>query len=1812
MINWSAIVGSLTVNRFHTIGGKSFAYKNNVRLNAGPAINVVGNPASFFSGTTNFNSNINDGRTRNAARMFIYNALRAESDYTDAQAAAYGNTSSTDEFLIYRTTPGALVGSAPWPVHSTIVSGSRTAAIATSRFALEIVAIRDRSGHVRAWKRRTGLTATTAAAFATAYDKMSNAEIRAEFGLAAPAAVAGTLSIAAKSITLDANASGTVNLEAASGGTGTVTYALTSNGGTSCTLSGRTLTIPAGQAAGTFNLGVTATWTSGSSTATTATTFNLTITRRSAAPTAVAGTFSVPLTRVTIPTGFVGVVSFPAATGGVGTISYAITSISGASATVDGNSLIIPSTQGGTFANVTITATWTSGSTTATRAASFILLITRSTELAGPVAGTLSIANKSVTLDDNTAGTVTLEAASGGTGTVSYELTNNGGTSCTLSGSTLSIPATQAAGTFNMVVTATWLRNNAIITTTSSFSLTITRRGALPTAVAGTFNNQTQNVSATWNQVLSRRFTAATGGTGTITYQLRRPHPTGVTLTGTSISLPASLSGTQAITIRAIWTSGSTTAHLDRVITFNITRSARPASTGSFTLSNVTFGTQNHDAIVRRTFAAATGGFGSISYALVGSPSGVTLSGRQLTFAASVTLVSVTIRATWTSGSTTAHLDRTATFTIPRRAAPGLAYPNQTFSVDRDGTHTLPAATGGTSPYEYDLGVGTGVATPATTWGTTTNVATVSVSSFSQASRGSTMLYDRVTEQLYALIQTAQHTVVLYKVNQATGAFTDGITLTGIIGATGAFNSYFDADFTPDGRMFLVHGHSGLGGGDLYSVNTTSGIATRVGSRVNTIQSPSLFAAISNSVGIFDPGFGETLYQINLATGVVTNSSTYSRRIFGGDDTVRFYNNALRDENVTTGLGSLGFAFVGNTIFSMTRVSATSIQVRRTPPTDGREAFTTALPTGITFNRTTRVISVDVNTPVGLKSLNLRVRDSASPKNVLYPQVNMTVTVGGEVPAAVAGTFSVANKTLALSSTGSGTVTLEAASGGTGTVSYALVSPPTGITISGNTLSVASSVTAGVKNLRVRATWTSGSTVASLDSTFTLTVTRTRAPVAGTFAPTAKSASTTSSGQATVNVGGATGGVGTITYAVTDTGGMTSYSISESTGILTLLAGQAAGTFRVGIRARWTTVEGSRNVVAYLNITLTRSIAPLAGTLSISSKTLNLTSSGTGSVQIEAATGGRGTVTYALVSPPSGITILGRTVSVGSAVTPGTKSLTVRATWTTVEGARTADASFNLVVNRTQAPAAGTFSVSNKSISLNTNVAGSIDFEAATGGTGTVSYTLAVNGGTNVTLDGTKINIPANQPAGTFRLAITATWTTVEGSRTVTSFFNLGITRVVVLPPAATGTFSFPNRTLTTSSSTQTRSFTFTAASGGTGTISYSLRTPPTGVTLSGRTISIAPPNTGAVTITVRATWTSGSSTAHLDRTATINVPRTQAPLTGSFNINNQTLRLGTSDAGTYTFGAASGGTGTITYALLVPPSGVTLSGRTITVAGTVPEQVLSLTVRATWTTVEGTAFLDASFTITVDRPEPAAAVGTFALSNRTLGTVRSTASAAFVFAAAAGGTGTITYSLVNPPDGITLESATRRVTIDPPNEGAISLTIRATWTSGNSSATLDQTIIVNLPRTRPPVTGQYTVPDQVMQLVINGAGSQLLPAATGGVGDIEYDLVAPPEGITLLVRTLNVTGVVEAGTQRIGVRATWRTVEGIARLDTTFNLTITRSETQPEPATGDQIPEGSTFKCIPDPSIRKGEDANYYKVFINGRRVGTADDKRR
>lgn len=164
------------------------------------------------------------------------------------------------------------------------------------------------------------------------------------------------------------------------------------------------------------------------------------------------------------------------------------------------------------------------------------------------------------------------------------------------------------------------------------------------------------------------------------------------------------------------------------------------------------------------------------------------------------------------------------------------------------------------------------------------------------------------------------------------------------------------------------------------------------------------------------------------------------------------------------------------------------------------------------------------------------------------------------------------------------------------------------------------------------------------------------------------------------------------------------------------------------------------------------------------------------------------------------------------------------------------------------------------------------------------------------------------------------------------------------------------------------------AASGGTGTVSYSLQTIVAGITLNNRALNIASTvPAGQYRLAIRATWTSGSTTAHRDSVYTLTVVRPVVTQAGTFSVSAKTEEFTIDEEGTFNIDPVQGGAGTVTYTLVNPPAGFSISGTAITVASNVAAGTYTLNVRATWQGDIGAAqSRTARFTLVFTRVEAA------------------------------------------------------------------------------------------------------------------------------------------------------------------------------------------------------------------------------------------------
>ena len=573
MVNWSEL--SLSGAGFKTINGVVYGYRTDISP-AGDTrgLNIVGNP-SGFSASVAPNTNIAYGRARNALRQFVYEALRNEADYTDAQARAWQGE------ILFRRINGAQI-TAPGSQADTLIKtwvpwtgagGSQTnlslgfrgtagaASMGGNNGQLTLIAIQTPTnggaggnpatgtGHVRAWMIKPTITAGATGVendtLGETYDKMTDAQIRTALIVAsAPTAVAGTISVPNQTASAQGNVQRFVDLPAASGGTGNVTYAY-SGLPAGVTALGTRLTIAATTASfAATTVTVTATWTSGSTTATAQDTFTLQFTRT---PNAATGSWTVNAQTVTIGATGAGTHQLPAATGGTGTITYSLRT-TGTGLSMTGRTINIPASYTAQARNIDVRATWTSGTSTAFLDRNFDFTVNRAAAVA--VAGSFTAGSGTVRINTGSAGSTNIGAASGGTGTISYALRGTVPQGIFLSARSLGIAPTVPAGVYRLTVRATWTSGSTTAFRDSVYTLTIVR---ITVAQRGTFTVANKTVNSTIGRGGSFTIEEAAGGAGTLSYSLVSP-PAGFSISGNTITIADSVAaGDYTLTARATW-----------------------------------------------------------------------------------------------------------------------------------------------------------------------------------------------------------------------------------------------------------------------------------------------------------------------------------------------------------------------------------------------------------------------------------------------------------------------------------------------------------------------------------------------------------------------------------------------------------------------------------------------------------------------------------------------------------------------------------------------------------------------------------------------------------------------------------------------------------------------------------------------------------------------------------------------------------------------------------------------------------------------------------------------------------------------------------------------------------------------------------------------------------------------------------------------------------------------------------------------------------------------------------------------------------
>ena len=647
---------------------------------------------------------------------------------------------------------------------------------------------------------------------------------------------------------------------------------------------------------------------------------------------------------------------------------------------------------------------------------------------------------------------------------------------------------------------------------------------------------------------------------------------------------------------------------------------------------------------------------------------------------------------------------------------------------------------------------------------------------------------------------------------------------------------------------------------------------------------------------------GTTLTVINApAVSVDTDFSAVVRGVRDGVNVEKTL--TVKVANTSSSVLSFG----GETIASQSWVVGSAESLTLPAATGGTGAITyslsTTLPDGVTFTPGTRVLA---GTPTG-RFTSATFTYTATDGNGDTVELTFTIVV---TATAITFASTIANQSWQVGTAVS--LTLPTSSGGVGAFTYSLTPAlPAGVTFTAGTRVVAGTPTAAVASATYTYTATDAEGIAA-SRTFAIVVASADAIIfSGTIAAQAWVVGTA----VNVTLPAATGGVGTITYSLSPT---TPAGITFVAGTR-VLSGTPTGRFT---SATFTyTAEDADGTTVDLTFTVVVTATAITFASAITNQSwivgtaVNLT--------LPTASGGVGSFTYSLSTGlPSGVTFTAGTRSLAGNPTATLSSTTFTYTATDSEGI-THTQTFTIVVTTAAvALGFGTSTIANQAWLVGTAVSQTLP--GAIGGTGDKTYTLSPTLPTGATFTAST-RVLAGTPSATFASA-TFTYTAEdEDGTTVELTFA-----IVVTASAITFASTIAAQAWTVGTSI---SLTLPAASGGVGTFTYSLSpTTPSGITFTGGSRVLAGNPTGRFT-SASFTYTAEDSDG-VTRTQTFTIVVTAPAITFSpTSFANQVWTVGT--AVNLTLPAGSGGVGTLTASLTgTLPGSVTFVASTRRLAG--------------------------------------------------------------------------------------------------------------------------------------------------------------------------------------------------------------------------------------------------------------------------------------
>ena len=1313
----------------------------------------------------------------------------------------------------------------------------------------------------------------------------------------------------------------------------------------------------------------------------------------------------------------------------------------------------------------------------------------------------------------------TLPGATGGDGALTYSLAPSV-PGLTFAADSRALGGTPTrAGTYSMTYT---VRDDDNDTDSLSFTISVNAADTAPS-----FSTSQANLSYTENSPISVvDLPAATGGNGSLTYSLA-PSVPGLTFAADSRALGGTptRAGTYSMTY-TVRDDDNDTDSLSFTISVNAADTAPSFSTSQ---ANLSF-TEN-SPISARTLPGATGGDGALTYSLAPSVPGLTFTPGTRRLSGTPTRAG-TYRMTYTVADADNDTD-SLSFTITVNAAdtaPSFSTSQANLSYTENSPVSvvdLPAATGGNGSLTYSLA-------PSVP-GLTFTAATRRLSGTPTRAGTYNMTYtvrdaDNDTDSLsFTISVNTADTAPSFSTSQANLSFTENSpisarTLPGATGGDGALTyslapSVPGLTFTPGTRRLSGTPTRAGTYRMTYTVADADNDTDSLSFAISVRAAPTGNACVeSNDVIEIASGASCEITQAlvdKYSLGNVSISASTMARCSNGRVSVGFLSgvtvrlNGLTvrceaappaDTSPSFSGSQAGLSFTENSRISAVTLPAAS---------GGDGALTYSLAPsvpGLTFTPGTRRLS-GTPTRAGTYRMTYTVADADNDTDSL----SFTISVN---TADTAPSFSTSQANLSFTEDSPISArTLPGATGGDGNLTYSLSPSVPGLTFTPGTRRLSGTPT---RAATYRMTYTVRDNDGDTDSlTFTITVNE-ATDLSPSFPSSQANLSFTEDTQiSAVTLPAASGGDGALTY-----------SLSPSVPGLTFTASnrRLSGTpTRAGAYLMTYTVRDADNDTDSLSFTISVNEADTSPSFSGSQADLSFIDyARIRAVTLPAASGGNGNLTYSLSPSVPGLTFTAsnRRLS-GSPTRVGAYSMTYTATDADND---TGTLSFTITVYT--APG---FSGSQANLSFTEDSPISArTLPRATDGKGSLTYSLSPSVPGLTFTPGTRRLSGTPTRAGSY--SMTYTVRDVDGN-----FDTLSFTITVNAPDAAPSfadaqfydeVILTVNRDIDTAS--RLSGLTLPAASGGDGTLTYSLSPSVPGLAFapSTRRLSGTPTRTGSYNMTYTAT-DEDDDTASLTFKIIVEVDTTP---TFSSTQPDLTYTVGTPITA-FTLPAPTGGNGHLVYTLLPMVPGLTFNLDTRRLSGTPTEAgTYSMELDAhDWDLDYDRLY----FTITVNEADTSP---DFSGSQANLSFTEDTQISNVTLPAAAGGNGSLTYSLSPSVPGLTFTAATRRLSGTPTRAGSYSMTYTAT-DADNDTDTLSFTIAVNEADTSPDFSGSqanlsFTEDTQISAVT--------LPTASGGNGALTYSLSPSVPGLTFTASNRRLSGTPTApGTYNMTYTAT-------------------------------------------------------------------------